>query len=136
MQLDHPRWQDDDAGEAERRGPTATKAHSGASKASPRAPTGRPPASLRSSRLDYGQIFGGHRELPNLAAFVVVVRAHGDEHQLAAVDADMDGSEEALVNVESEMDGEWADVTDEEVLDDIGDEAKDRLTDRGYIEYS
>ena len=41
---------------------------------------------------------------------------------------------EALVTFESEMDGEWGDVDDGDVLDDMGDEAKDRLQDLGYIE--
>ena len=43
-------------------------------------------------------------------------------------------TQEALVTFESEMDGEWAEVTEEDVLDDMGEEAKDRLSDLGYIE--
>jgi hypothetical protein len=49
-------------------------------------------------------------------------------------DAVLDATEEALVAFESEIDGEWADVDDEDVLEDMGDEAKDRLQDLGYIE--
>jgi arylsulfatase A-like enzyme len=42
--------------------------------------------------------------------------------------------ERALATFEAEIDGEWADVGEEDVLADMGDEAKDRLQDLGYIE--
>jgi len=42
--------------------------------------------------------------------------------------------ESALGVFEREIDGEWDDVGDEDVLDDMGEEAKDRLQDLGYIE--
>ena len=35
---------------------------------------------------------------------------------------------------EGELDGEWAGDAGEDVLDDMGEEAKDRLSDLGYIE--
>ncbi|MFB6150455.1 MAG: hypothetical protein ABEJ40_01490, partial [Haloarculaceae archaeon] len=44
------------------------------------------------------------------------------------------GVESALTVFEGEVDGEWDDVGDEDVLDDMGDEAKDRLQDLGYLE--
>jgi len=42
--------------------------------------------------------------------------------------------ESALGVFEREIDGEWDDVDDEDVLDDMGEEAKDRLQDLGYLE--
>jgi len=40
----------------------------------------------------------------------------------------------ALETFEASIDGEWDEIGDEDVLDDMGDEAKDRLQDLGYIE--
>jgi arylsulfatase A-like enzyme len=40
----------------------------------------------------------------------------------------------ALGTFEVEIDGEWESAGDDDVLDDMGDEAKDRLRDLGYIE--
>jgi arylsulfatase A-like enzyme len=42
--------------------------------------------------------------------------------------------EAALGDFEASIGGEWADVDDDEVLDDMGNEAKDRLQDLGYID--
>ena len=50
-------------------------------------------------------------------------------------DAEAVGDVESALGVfEREIDGEWDDVGDEDVLDDMGEEAKDRLQDLGYIE--
>jgi len=43
-------------------------------------------------------------------------------------------TETALGTFEGELDGEWAGDAGEDVLDDMGEEAKDRLSDLGYIE--
>jgi len=59
----------------------------------------------------------------------------GERDDVAGTDDEVvAATQEALVTFESEMDGEWGDVDDEDVLDDMGDEAKDRLQDLGYIE--
>ncbi|MFB6184857.1 MAG: sulfatase [Haloarculaceae archaeon] len=50
-----------------------------------------------------------------------------DDPEIAAVEA-------ALAAFEERVGGEWSDVDDDDVLDDMGDEAKDRLRDLGYIE--
>jgi arylsulfatase A-like enzyme len=42
--------------------------------------------------------------------------------------------EAALASYEAEIDGEWDEVTDGDVLADMGDEARDRLRDLGYVE--
>jgi hypothetical protein len=49
-------------------------------------------------------------------------------------DAAIGAVESALTVFESEIDGEWDDLDDEDVLEDMGDEAKDRLQDLGYLE--
>ena len=49
-------------------------------------------------------------------------------------DAVLADTESALAAFEGEMDGEWAGEAGEDVLDDMGEEAKDRLSDLGYIE--
>ena len=48
--------------------------------------------------------------------------------------AALDEAETALATFEAEVGGEWGEVTDEAVLDEMGDEAKDRLRDLGYVE--
>ncbi|PSP69597.1 sulfatase, partial [Halobacteriales archaeon QH_6_68_27] len=53
-----------------------------------------------------------------------------DDDDAAAIGA----VESALTVFESEIDGEWDDLDDEDVLEDMGDEAKDRLQDLGYLE--
>ena len=53
-----------------------------------------------------------------------------DEDDATAVDE----TEAALTTFEGEVEGEWDEVTDEDVLDEMGDEAKDRLRDLGYVE--
>jgi arylsulfatase A-like enzyme len=72
----------------------------------------------------------------------------GDEAQRASGgratesrDADLDDDaaavgavKSALTVFEGEIDGEWDDLDDEDVLEDMGDEAKDRLQDLGYLE--
>jgi arylsulfatase A-like enzyme len=53
--------------------------------------------------------------------------ADEDDPELAAVEA-------VLSEFEEVVGGEWRDVGDEDVLEDMGDEAKDRLRDLGYID--
>jgi hypothetical protein len=48
--------------------------------------------------------------------------------------AALDGAEAALATFEAEVGGGWGEVTDEDVLDEMGDEARDRLRDLGYVE--
>ncbi|MEF8851293.1 MAG: sulfatase-like hydrolase/transferase [Haloarculaceae archaeon] len=67
-------------------------------------------------------------------------RDPGETDNLAGADlndgdaAAIGAVEGALTVFESEVDGEWADVGDEDVLEDMGEEAKDRLQDLGYLE--
>jgi arylsulfatase A-like enzyme len=46
----------------------------------------------------------------------------------------IDTVEAALATFEDQVGGEWTDVADEDVLEDMGEEAQDRLRDLGYIE--
>jgi arylsulfatase A-like enzyme len=46
----------------------------------------------------------------------------------------IDAVETALADFEADVGGEWTDVDDDDVLSEMGDEAKDRLQDLGYIE--
>jgi arylsulfatase A-like enzyme len=59
-----------------------------------------------------------------------------EEHDdlAGADDESIDAVETALATYEEEIDGEWEDVEDEDVLEDMGEEARDRLQDLGYIE--
>ncbi|PSP25967.1 sulfatase [Halobacteriales archaeon QH_10_67_22] len=64
----------------------------------------------------------------------------GETENLAGgTDADdsptaIEETEAALATFEAEVDGEWDGVTDEDVLKDMDEEARDRLQDLGYIE--
>jgi hypothetical protein len=61
----------------------------------------------------------------------------GNESEPDERDADVaavGAVESALTVFEREVDGEWDDVGDGDVLDDMGEKARDRLQDLGYLE--
>jgi arylsulfatase A-like enzyme len=59
----------------------------------------------------------------------------GEEDDLADdPDEVIDAVEAALADFEADVGGEWTDVDEDDVLSEMGDEAKDRLQDLGYIE--